>query len=55
MNTPNPRYVQTPTNAEFCKDKTFAAACERAGIPATIRQASKYRNKKGAAYRSGRK
>ena len=40
------------TNAAFAKsDTAFALACERAGIPATARQAGKYRRKQGVAYR----
>ena len=39
-------------NAEFAKsDKSFIAACEAAGIPATARQAGKYRRGEGIAYR----
>ena len=29
----------------------FRKACKKAGIPATTRQASKFRNKKGLAYK----
>jgi len=43
------------TNADFVKqDDKFKAACEKVGIPATIRQASKFRNKQGLAYLEGR-
>lgn len=43
------------TNKEFYqKDQTFINACAQAGIEATKRQASKYRNKKGLAYKAGR-
>lgn len=39
------------TNAEYAKtDKFFHDCCKEAKIPATVRQASKYRNKKGIAY-----
>ena len=42
------------TNKEFAaQDKKFRAACSAAGIEPTGRQASKYRNKQGLAYRSG--
>ena len=38
------------TNVEFRKtDKVFRKACKLAGVPATTRQASKYRNGKGLA------
>ena len=41
------------TNAEFAKnDGKFINACSKVGIPATSRQASKYRMKKGLAYNS---
>jgi hypothetical protein len=40
------------TNAAFAKSNaTFAAACEQAGIPATARQAGRWRRKEGLAYR----
>ena len=43
------------TNTEFSKqDKAFLAACEQAGVTVTCRQASKFRNKKGTAFRKGR-
>ncbi len=39
------------TNREFSKkDERFIQACTDANIEATVRQASKYRNKKGRAY-----
>ena len=39
------------THAEFSKtDPMFKNACEKAGVEPTIRQASKWRNKKGKAY-----
>lgn len=41
------------TRAEFAKtDETFKSACEKAGIKPTTRQARKYLNKKGLAYKS---
>ena len=41
------------TNAQFAKEnKEFIAACKAVEIPATSRQASRWRNKKGKAYRS---
>ena len=40
------------TNQHFAKhDKIFNIACELACIDSTVRQASKYRMKKGAAYK----
>jgi hypothetical protein len=39
------------TNATFANtDQAFRAACKKAGIPVTTRQASKWRNKFGAAW-----
>lgn len=41
------------TNTEFAaKNDGLKAACEKAGIPATKRQASKWRRKFGTAYRN---
>lgn len=43
------------TNKEFAANDTkFKAACEKASVEATARQASKYRNEKGSAYKKGR-
>ena len=40
------------TNTEFAtQNDGFKTACEKAGIPATKRQASKWRRKFGTAYR----
>lgn len=40
------------TNLKFSKsDVVFQKACELAGIHPTLRQASKWRNKKGLSYR----
>jgi len=45
--------TQKPTNKAFAKeDTTFQAACEQAGVQPTARQASKYRMKRGAAYKA---
>lgn len=42
-----------PTFAYIAEhDEDFRAACERAGIPATARQASKYARKRGLAYQN---
>jgi len=35
-------------------DKAFINACEKVGITATPRQASKWRNGKGKAYKEGK-
>lgn len=40
------------TNEEYAANPDFKAACDAAGIPATRRQASKYRMGKGRAYAS---
>lgn len=41
------------TNKEFSeKDQTFKDACKKAKISATTRQASKWRMKKGKAYKN---
>ena len=40
-------------NAEYAKsDVSFNQACEAAGIPATKRQAGKYRREVGAAFQA---
>jgi hypothetical protein len=53
----NPRERQGwQTNADYANSQDhFKTACEAAGIPATARQASKFRNKKGQAYEAHRK
>jgi len=41
------------TNATFAAtDQALKAACAKAGIPVTTRQASKWRNKSGAAWKA---
>jgi hypothetical protein len=46
----NAQRAGAPTNAMFSvSDGEFIAACERAGVPNTQRQASKYRNGYGRA------
>lgn len=43
------------TNAAFAKsDKDFIAACEAVKLPPTSRQASKWMNQKGKAFKVGR-
>jgi len=42
------------TNREFSKtDKRFVEACEDAEVKPTVRQASKWRRKKGKAWKWG--
>ena len=42
------------SNAAFAKtNQAFIAACEKVDIPATSRQASKFRCKRGKAYQGG--
>lgn len=41
-----------PLAREILGKSFFIDACNRAGIPATIRQARKYLAKKGAAYKA---
>jgi hypothetical protein len=44
------------TNKEFAEtNKAFQKACENAGVKPTPRQASKYRNKKGKAWKTKKK
>lgn len=38
-------------NKKFTEDKFFIECCEKATIEPTIRQASKFRNEKGLAYK----
>lgn len=40
------------TNAEYKNENLFINACQKAEIPPTIRQASKFRNGKGLAYKT---
>ena len=43
------------TNTQFSKsDKEFVAACEAVKLPPTSRQASKWVNQKGKAFKVGR-
>jgi len=39
------------TNKNFTKNQEFEKACEEAGIKPTKRQASKWRNEKGLAWK----
>lgn len=39
------------TNKEFVSDQIFVKCCEEANIKPTRRQASKFRNQKGLAYK----
>ena len=40
------------TNKQFTEDKFFIACCANASIDVTMRQASKFQNGKGAAYKA---
>ena len=40
------------TNRTFSQTEGFQALCEAAGVPATSRQASKYRNRCGIVYKT---
>ena len=45
--------IRKMTNKEFAeKDDKFKSVCEKLGIKPTVRQASKWRNKKGVAWKS---
>ena len=49
-----PRTMETKeTNLEFAANTSFLECCRRAGVKPTKRQASKFRNQKGAAYNLG--
>lgn len=55
MSSPGHMHKYDVTNDKFAKeDSAFQAACSKAGVDATSRQASKWRNKKGKAYLEGR-
>jgi hypothetical protein len=44
------------TNKKFSvEDQTFVDACKSIGLPATKRQASKWRMKKGKAFKHGQR
>jgi len=40
------------TNKMYSETEDFQKACEKAGVKATARQASKFRNRKGSAYKN---
>lgn len=43
--------TETISNAQYAKTNShFLMCCEKANVPPTSRQASKFRNKYGAAY-----
>ena len=51
----NEKVTQRVPNRTYAEnDKAFIAACKRANVNPTKRQASKYRRKIGLAYREGR-
>ena len=45
---------RTKNNQNILKSEHFVDLCEKAGVQATKRQASKYNNKKGAAFKFGK-
>lgn len=50
------RVLPKVTNTKFAKENDdFRKACELANVEPTARQASKFRNKRGSAFRVGRK
>lgn len=54
--TEKKKSTKTLTNAKFAqRDESFMKACSKVGIPPTSRQASKWRMKKGLAWKKGRK
>lgn len=44
--------VKKITNKKFTEDTYFIACCENVSVSPTMRQASKFRNQKGSAYRN---
>lgn len=55
MTSPGHKHKYDICNEKFAKeDSAFQTACDKAGVKATARQASKWRNKKGSAYVNGR-
>jgi len=40
------------TNKEFSNDRYFVHCCEKSDIKPTIRQASKFKQKRGTAYKT---
>lgn len=56
MDEPKAKKPHQLTNREFAVTiKAMRDGCERAGIPATKRQASKWRNKRGIAFKTANK
>lgn len=50
------KMAEKMTNKKFAnEDKVFKDACEKAGVEPTTRQASKFLNKKGLAYKTSKK
>jgi len=47
----NGKHIQQPIIQPFVDNPKFIAACENVGIKPTRRQASKWLNKKGSAYK----
>ena len=48
----SPNRIDLTNDSFAATDRHFIAMCERAGVAATKRQASKYRRKLGSAYRA---
>ena len=46
----NSPLTQVEIASKFCKNKTFVACCLKAHVPASKRQASKFRQGRGAAF-----
>lgn len=49
------KHERKKENENIMNKETFKEACEAVGIEPTIRQASKFRRKRGLAYKFGRK
>lgn len=54
INLEQQRKAQRQPNREYAQQAEFLAACKRAGVSPTKRQASKFRRRIGLAYREGR-
>ncbi|MFW6242763.1 MAG: hypothetical protein ACOC2W_01255 [bacterium] len=48
------KFEREKKNKNIMSNETFLKACEMLGIEPTKRQASKYNNKKGSAYKYGK-
>lgn len=53
MLAPGHKHTYDVFNAQFAaEDQTFKSACSKAGVKPTARQASKWRNNKGSAFKN---